>query len=50
MHAFTFMGIIGWDPITLVSFINVPTLNIDPAIDYRIWLTVSDILSTILST
>ena len=49
MHAFTFMVIIGWDPITLVYYINVPTLNIDPDREYSIWLTASDIFLTMLS-
>ena len=43
MHVFTCLGIIGLDPLTLLSFINVPTLTIDPDREYIIWLTVSNI-------
>ena len=43
MHVLTCLEIIGLDPITLVYFINVPTLTIYPARVYIIWLTVPDI-------
>ena len=43
MHVFTCLVIIGLDPITLLSFINVPTLNIYPDREYIMWLTASDI-------
>ena len=43
MHVFNCLGIIGLYPMTLVYFVNLPTLNIDPVRVYIIWLTASDI-------